>query len=123
MKDAFIEMMVAMMPLMKPFMWFAAGVAAIGILLILSNLAFKTELRKSVIWSARIVLIAAVFFLAAQLAGYVLSMPPTVNFGDASQFEFILVSFWQIGLVLLVAGLLIKFAGKVSFSRQQPQQA
>jgi len=111
MKDAFINMMVNMMPLMKPFMWFAGAIAVIGIILTLSNLAFNTRIRKGVIWTGWLVLIAAVFFLAAQLAGAVLHMPPTINFGDAAKFQFILVSFWQIGLALLVAGLFIRYIG------------
>lgn len=115
MKDVFVDMMVAMMPLMKPFMWFAVAVAMLGLVLAVSNWLFKTEIRKSVLWSGRIVLAAAGFFLAAQFAGYVLSMPPAVNFGDASKFEFILVSFWQIGLALLIVGLVIRFAGKARF--------
>lgn len=111
MKDAFIDIMVSMMPLMKPFMWIAVAVAVLGIVLVVSNLAFKTRLNKSIVWSGRIVLAASVFFLAAQFAGYVLNMPPTINFGDSNKFEFILVSFWQIGLAFLIAGLLIKFFG------------
>jgi len=111
MKDAFINMMVTMMPVMKPLMWFATAVAIIGLLLTLSNLAFKTRIRSGVIWTGRIVLVAAVFFLAAQLAGAVLNMPPTINFGDAAKFQFILVSFWQIGLVLLVTGMFIRYIG------------
>ena len=39
-------------------------------------------------------------------------MPPTVNFGDSSKFEFILVSFWQIGIALLIASLIIKYLAK-----------
>lgn len=117
MKDAFINMMVSMMPLMKPFMWFAAAVAVIGIVLMLLNLAFNTGLRQSVIWSARVVVIAAIFFLAAQAAGTLLNMPPTINFGDAAKFQFILVSFWQIGLVLLVAGLLIRYLGTLRLQK------
>ncbi len=111
MKDTFVNMMVSMMPLMKPFMWFAAAVAVIGIVLTITNLAFKTEIRKAVLWSGRLVLIAAIFFLAAQGAGSILNMPPTINFGDAAKFQFILVSFWQIGLVLLIAGLCIRYLG------------
>jgi len=111
MKDTFINMMVSMMPMMKPFMWFAAVIAVVGILLALSNLALKTRIRNGVIWTGRVVLFAAVFFLAAQLAGAILNMPPTINFGDAAKFQFILVSFWQVGLVLLVAGIFIRYIG------------
>jgi len=109
MKDMMIDMMVLMMPYMKPVMWVGAVFAVIGLLIIISKFVLKIDMQKSILWSGRIALSTAVFFLAAQIAGYFLNMPPTVNFGDSSKFEFILVSFWQIGVALLVASLIIKF--------------
>lgn len=109
MKDLMIDMMVAMMPFMKPVMWIGIVFALIGLLLIITKITFKIDLQKSIVWSGRIALATAIFFLAAQVAGYFLNMPPSVNFGDSSKFEFILVSFWQIGLALLITGLIIKF--------------
>ena len=109
MKDAMIDMMVLMMPYMKPFMWIGVVVALIGIAFILASFAMKSDMRKMITWSGRIVFGVSAFFLAAQAAGYFLNMPPTVNFGDSSKFEFILVSFWQIGVAFLVAGLVIRF--------------
>lgn len=44
-------------------------------------------------------------------------MPPTINFGDSSKFEFILVSFWQIGVALLIASLVIKYLAKIKTSQ------
>ncbi|VAW70482.1 hypothetical protein MNBD_GAMMA09-2162 [hydrothermal vent metagenome] len=108
MKDTMIDMMVVMMPYMKPFMWFAAAVAIAGFVFIVASIAFKKDNKKTITWTSRIVLIAAFFFMAAQAAGIFLNMPPTVNFGDSSKFEFILVSFWQIGLVFLVTGIILK---------------
>ena len=109
MKDIMIDMMVAMMPYMKPVMWVGIIMAIIGLVFILANIFLKMDLQKSIIWSGRIALITAIFFIAAQIAGYFLNMPPTVNFGDSSKFEFILVSFWQIGIALLIASLIIKY--------------
>ncbi|VAW58152.1 hypothetical protein MNBD_GAMMA11-863 [hydrothermal vent metagenome] len=111
MRDTMIDMMVMMMPLMKPFMWFAATVAILGLIFIIANIALKKDGQKATTWISRIVLIAAVFFLSAQAAGYFLNMPPTINFGDSSKFEFILVSFWQIGAAFLVASILLKLIG------------
>ena len=111
MKDMMIDMMVLMMPYMKPFMWIGVVVAALGLVIIVANYALKSDMHKAVVWSGRVVFAVSIFFIAAQVAGYFLNMPPTVNFGDSSKFEFILVSFWQIGLAFLVAGLVIKFAG------------
>ena len=111
MKDMMIDMMVSMMPFMQPFMWAGVVIAIIGFMLILLSILLRSNVSKVITWSGRIVFGVAVFFIAAQVAGYFLNMPPTINFGDSSKFEFILVSFWQIGLGLLVAALVIKFAG------------
>lgn len=117
MKDIMIDMMVAMMPFMKPVMWVGVVVATIGLVFVIANIAFKMDMQKSILWSGRIALSTAVFFLVAQVAGYFLNMPPTVNFGDSSKFEFILVSFWQIGLALLVASLIIKYLAKINVTQ------
>jgi len=111
MKDMMIDMMVSMMPFMQPFMWLGVVVAILGFMFILVSLLLKSNVSKAITWAGRIVLGVAVFFIAAQVAGYFLNMPPTINFGDSSKFEFILVSFWQIGLALLVPALIIKLAG------------
>lgn len=113
MKDTLIDMMVVMMPFMKPFMWVSVLFVALGFLLIIVNMIFKRNTLTGVVWSSRIVFVSALFFILAQIAGYFLNMPPTINFGDASKFEFILVSFWQISLVLFVAGLIIKLASSL----------
>jgi len=112
MKDSMIDMMVMMMPYMKPFMWIGVVAVIAGILLVIANLAFKSNTLKASTLLGRVVFGVSIFFIAAQLAGYFLNMPPTINFGDSSKFEFILVSFWQIGAAFLVAGFIIKFAGK-----------
>ena len=111
MKDSLIDMMVTMMPLMKPFMWTGAGIAILGVLLLFSQLLFKSNTSAGIRWATRFVFLVSGFFIAAQIAGYFLSMPPTVNFGDSSKFEFILVSFWQIGLAFFVVAAVLKFVG------------
>ena len=112
MKDMMINLMVNMMPFMKPFMWIGVVVAAIGLMFVIAKRVFKIDNSTVITWTGRVVLITAIFFLAAQAAGYFLSMPPTINFGDSSKFEFILVSFWQIGVAFLVSALVIKFVGR-----------
>ncbi|MFW2373785.1 MAG: hypothetical protein ACN4GM_11740 [Gammaproteobacteria bacterium] len=111
MKDVMIDIMVAMMPLMKPFMWLGILVAILGFMMVGAKLAFNKHNANAIVWSERVVFFIAIFFLAAQIAGHFLSMPPTINFGDISKFEFILVSFWQIGVAFLVSALIIKFVG------------
>lgn len=117
MKDMMIDTMIAMMPYMKPVMWVGLVFVVIGLIIIASSLIFKLNLQKWIVWSVRIALATAVFFISAQIAGYFLNMPPTINFGDSSKFEFVLVSFWQIGTALLIASIVIKFLSKLQISK------
>ena len=112
MKDALIEMMIAMMPYMKPFMYIGIAFVVLGLILVLTKMAAKAPDNKALRWSLRFIFITAGFFLIAQAMGIFLSMPPTINFGDSSKFEFILVSFWQIGLAFLIAALILKVLGR-----------
>jgi phosphoglycerol transferase MdoB-like AlkP superfamily enzyme len=113
MKDVMINMMVTMMPLMQPLMWAAIIAVALGILFAVVRYAFKAKACPMVKWSSRVVFAIAIFFLASQLMGELLSMPPTFNLGDANNFEFILVSFWKVGAALLAAGLIIHYSCKL----------
>ncbi len=117
MKDILINMMVTMMPLMKPLMWAAIIAVALGVLFTVVRYTFKAKTCPLVSWSSRIVLAIAIFFLASQLMGELLSMPPTFNMGDANNFEFILISFWKVGAALLAAGLVIKYSCKLQASK------
>ncbi len=112
MKDTLIEMMIAMMPYMKPFMYVGFAFVVLGIILVLTKMAAKSSENKALTWSLRFIYLTAGFFIIAQVMGIILSMPPTINFGDASKFEFILVSFWQVGLAFLVVALILKFLGR-----------
>lgn len=111
MKESIVDLMLTMMPLMKPFMWVGVGISGVGILLILMKYLFKSDMRSARKWTTALVFVAAIFFISAQIAGYLLNMTPAINFGDSSQFEFILVSFWKIGVGFLVISLLLKFVG------------
>jgi hypothetical protein len=109
-----IDIMVMMMPLMKPFMWFSVIVFALGAVFIAMDLLFNKNNKEPLTWVIRIVFIASVFFIGAQVMGHFLNMPPTINFGDSSKFEFILVSFWQVGLVFLIGASILKLLGNIS---------
>ena len=108
-----INMMVTMMPLMKPLMYAAFIAVALGVLFGVARYAFKAKACPMVKWSSRVVLAIAIFFLASQLMGELLSMPPTFNLGDANNFEFILISFWKVGAALLAAGIIVLYSCKL----------
>ena len=108
-----INMMVTMMPLMKPLMYAAIIAVALGALFAVARYAFKAKACPMVKWSSRVVLAIAIFFLASQLMGELLSMPPTFNLGDANNFEFILISFWKVGAALLAAGIIVLYSCKL----------
>jgi len=114
MKDTMINIMVTMMPAMKPFMWFSTAIALLGFIFIMTNLIFKHKNMVLISWSAKIVLTTSILFFLAQMAGYFLNMPPTINFGDSSKFEFILISFWKIGLVFLLAGIVLRYISNIN---------
>ena len=109
MKQTLLDLMSAMMPFMMPLVW-AGGIAAAASLGLL--VARRTRAAR---WGAGITLALGAFFLACQGMGALLGAQPSINFGDPSQFEFILVPFWQIGLGLLIPG-----AALWRLARQRP---
>ena len=99
MKQFLLDMMTAMMPAMVPMVWIG------GILTVLAIVFFivgGTTGYKPSLWAARGAMAFGIFFLACQVAGYLLGAGPSINFGDPRKFEFILVAFWVIGLAMLI---------------------
>lgn len=107
MKQALFEMMVAMMPAMKPMVWIGASMMFIGfVALVLRITLGKTSLLKTTLkWTGGILLGLGGFFVIAQFMGMWLGVAPSINFGDSAKFEFILYPFWQIGLAGFAAGI------------------
>ncbi len=104
MKQFLLNMMTMMMPAMVPMVWIGGILVVLAIVLYV--LAGRTG-YKLPLWLSRGAMAFGIFFLACQLAGLLLGANPSINFGDPRQFEFILVSFWQIGLALLIPGWII----------------
>ena len=118
MKQFMIDMMILMMPVMKPLVWLGAIVAVAGLGLMLMRQILDEKNGAMVLLAGRIMLGLAVFFLACQIAGIWLGMPPKINFGDFEKMEFILVPFWQIGLLYLIAALILGFVGGRRYQAQ-----
>ncbi|WP_038036485.1 hypothetical protein [Thermopetrobacter sp. TC1] len=105
MKSFLIDIMTMMMPFMKPLVWLAAlSFLASLALVVIGGHQWRTWAR----WTSAVTLAIGIFFLAAQGMGLLLGASPSINFGDASKFEFILVAFWKLGLASIGAWLIIQ---------------
>lgn len=104
MKQFMLDMMTAMMPAMVPMVWIGGIVTVLAIILFI--IGSKTG-YKPALWLARVAMAFGLFFLACQVAGYLLGAGPSINFGDPRNFEFILVAFWKIGLAMLIPGWIV----------------
>jgi hypothetical protein len=94
-----MDMMTAMMPLMKPLVWLAALSFIAGVLLVVAGGPGWYKLSRITLW---ILAGIGIFFIAAQGMGALLGAQPSINFGDAKKFEFVLVPFWQLGIAALI---------------------
>lgn len=117
-----INMMLFAMPAMKPLVWLACLVAAGGLLLLLVRQLLDDKNGWAVLLAGRIMLGLAGFFIACQIAGMFLGMPPKINFGDFEKMEFILVPFWQISFLCLIAALILGFFGGRRYQAQLQMQ-
>lgn len=108
MKDVLLQMMVAMMPYMKPLFWAGIVIAALGLLLRIGKpvLGMSGLYDSGLIWAARIAGALGIFFLICEVMGAFLGAEPKFNLGDSTKFEFWMVSFWQVGIGLLAAAVL-----------------
>ncbi len=100
-----IDIMTAMMPFMKPLAWLALAAFVAGLVMTLLRGEGSRKIGRI---AGRLVLGIGIFFLAAQLMGMMLGANPSINFGDARKFQFILVPFWQLGLACLAAAVVLR---------------
>ncbi len=103
MKGMLMDMMSAMMPLMKPLVWLALAAFVAGLALVLTG--GGSRIARLALW---IVAGIGIFFLLAQGMGLWLGAQPSINFGDARKFQFILVPFWQLGLAALAGAVVLR---------------
>ncbi len=105
-----LDLMVKMMPLMLPAVYAGAALLVIGVLATLARvtLGWGHAVARLSGW---LLVAFGVFFLASQAVGIYLGAAPAINFADSTKFEFDLKPFWQIGLAMLVPGILIALLG------------
>jgi len=107
MKMVMIELMSGMMPYMMPLVYIGSALLVLG--LIAAFIAFFPRSSGGLArLSAFGLIVLGIFFLASQGAGMMLGANPSVNFGDPTNYEFILYPFWMIGGAMLAVGILIK---------------
>ena len=116
MQQMMLDMMIQMMPYMKPLVYVGAALLVVGVLMALVSLVSGSG-SALVRMSAAGLIALGVFFLACQGAGALLGAKPSINFGDPANFEFILYPFWQIGGVLLVVGLILRVISALAARR------
>jgi len=68
-------------------------------------------MRRVLIWLGGLFLAAGLVLIAANVVMHFMGLSASYNFGDPSQFEFILVPFWQIGVALIALGAASVLAG------------
>ncbi len=110
MKEQLLDLMTKMMPYMMPVVYAGAALLVLGLIGFLTWLlsGWGTGLMR---FSGRLLILLGLFFLACQIAGMILGAEPSINFGDATKFEFNTKPFWMIALVLLIPGFFIRIFG------------
>lgn len=111
MKDMLVGIMVKVMPFMMPVFWIGVAFLAIALALLVFAL-FAPRLGEAAQAAALVGAGVGAFFLACQAMGYLLSVPPAINFANSAKFEFFLVPFWQVGLGLALPALIIHYLGR-----------
>jgi len=103
-----LDMMVMMMPWMKPLLYIGllASLAGFGFAFAKAMLGEEARL-KGLLWSGRVAAVLGLFFFACEVMGAILGAAPQFNLGDSTKFEFWMVPFWQAGALLFICGLLI----------------
>ncbi|MBU6442575.1 MAG: transporter [Alphaproteobacteria bacterium] len=112
MHQMMIGLMAKMMPFMMPLVYAGGALLAIGVVVLIAQIASGRGggLAKTCGW---LLVILGVFFLACQAAGMVLGAAPSINFADSTKGDFDLRPFWEIGLGMLVPGLVIVAIAKM----------
>jgi hypothetical protein len=110
MKQFMIDMMVLMMPYMKPIVFAGLIALVLSVVLTVTQIFAGTGGALAAL-AARIAALIGLFFIACEIAGRVLGMEPTLLF-SADPFDRQMYvnqwPFWAVGAALLVAGLLVR---------------
>jgi hypothetical protein len=61
-------------------------------------------MKRALGWMGRVCVVAGVLLIAANIAMHLMGLSASYNVGDASKFEFILISFWHLGAVIVGVG-------------------
>jgi hypothetical protein len=64
------------------------------------------------VWFGRACLVVGFLVLAASVVMHFVGLSASYNIGDPSKFQFILISFWQIGIAIMCVGAVSILAGR-----------
>jgi hypothetical protein len=64
------------------------------------------------VWFGRVCVVVGLLLLAANAAMYFVGLSASYNIGDPGKFQFILISFWHIGIALMCIGAVSILAGR-----------
>lgn len=71
-------------------------------------------MKRALGWMGRGCVVAGVLLIAANIAMHLMGLSASYNIGDASKFEFILISFWHLGAIIVgIGALTLAIAGRV----------
>ncbi|MDE3116778.1 MAG: transporter [Pseudomonadota bacterium] len=113
MHQMMLDLMVKMMPFMMPLVYAGGALLAIAVVALVAQIASGRGggLATACGW---LLVILGVFFLACQAAGMFLGAAPSINFADSTKGDFDLKPFWEIGLGMLVPGIVIAAVAKMA---------
>ena len=113
MHQMMLDLMVKMMPFMMPLVYAGGALLAVAVLALVVQLAFGRGggVARACGW---LLVILGVFFLACQGAGMILGAAPSINFADSTKGDFDLKPFWEIGLGMLIPGLIVAAIAKMA---------
>jgi len=73
-------------------------------------------MRKTLRWLGLLLSVIGLAVIAASAVMGYMGLNPSYNLGDPAKFEFILVPFWQIGLVMVAIGAVCVVASRKAHS-------
>ena len=112
MHQMMIDLMAKMMPFMMPLIYAGGALLAIGVLALLVQITAGKGGGLAMLCGWLLVILG-LFFLACQGMGMMLGAAPSINLANSAAGEFDLKPFWEVGLAMLVPGIVVVAIARV----------